>query len=113
MFFVLALFFAAFVLPDPWRIPAIGIGAALEVAETAISFRLTSRAKVRVGPETLVGSIGRVVEACRPHGEVRVNGEPWRARCVAHADEGDRVRVVERHGLTLVVEHAEAPEPER
>jgi membrane protein implicated in regulation of membrane protease activity len=112
VFFVFALFFAAFVLPDPWRIPVIGFGAALEVAETAISFWLTSRARVRVGPETLVGSIGRVVEACRPNGEVRVNGEPWRARCATHADEGDRVRVVGRHGLTLVVERAEASGPD-
>jgi membrane-bound serine protease (ClpP class) len=52
----------------------------------------------------LVGATGRVVQACRPDGEVRVNGEVWRARCESHARVGEPIRVVERTGLTLLVE---------
>lgn len=112
MFLVIALFFALFVLPDPWRVPVVVVGASLELVETGISVWLTGRAPVRVGPETLTGATGRVVEACRPEGEVRVNGEVWRARCDAHARVGDRIRVLDRIGLTLVVDRLEAQAPE-
>ena len=112
MFVVFALFFAVFVLPDPWRLPAVALGVALEITETAISFWLASRAKVKVGSETLVGATGRVVEACRPEGEVRVNGEVWRARCESHARVGEPIRVVERIGLTLLVERLEPQDAE-
>jgi membrane protein implicated in regulation of membrane protease activity len=37
---------------------------------------------------------------------VRLNGEIWEARCAAGASPGDRVRVIGRDGLTLVVEAA-------
>jgi membrane-bound serine protease (ClpP class) len=107
VFLVIGLFFAIFVLPDPWRVPAVVIGASLELIETAISIWLTWRAPVAVGAETLIGATGRVVEACRPEGEVRVNGEVWRARCESHARVDDPVRVVERIGLTLLVERIE------
>jgi len=35
---------------------------------------------------------------------VRIQGELWRARCEGGAELGDQVRVVERSGLTLLVE---------
>jgi membrane-bound serine protease (ClpP class) len=59
-----------------------------------------------VGPETLVGAVGRVVTPCRPLGQVRVQGELWRASCADGADEGEEVRVVALDGLTLLVERA-------
>jgi len=104
VFLVFALFFAIFVLSDPWRAPVVVIGASLELVETAYSIWLTWRAPVKVGAETLVGATGRVVEACRPEGEVRVNGEVWRARCEGHARVDDPIRVIDRIGLTLQVE---------
>jgi membrane protein implicated in regulation of membrane protease activity len=113
VFFVLALFFAVFVLPDPWRLPVVAFGAALEITETAISFWLASRAKVKVGPEALIGAVGRVVEQCQPEGQVRVNGEVWRARCEGHARVDDPIRVIDRIGLTLLVERLPPPEERR
>ena len=59
-----------------------------------------------MGPETLVGSSGRVVTACHPLGQIRVQGELWRARCAEGADVGEQVRVVALDGLTLTVERA-------
>jgi membrane protein implicated in regulation of membrane protease activity len=51
--------------------------------------------------------VGEVREACRPVGQVFVNGELWRARCEDGADPGTRVKVVAVDGLMLDVR----PEP--
>ena len=50
---------------------------------------------------------GIVVVACRPLGQVRIDGELWRARCEEGADPGDEI-VVERLDpeLLLVVRRA-------
>jgi membrane-bound ClpP family serine protease len=104
---LIGLLVAIFVVPDAWTIPTIVAAAVLEVTETLISLRLTSRRRPAVGVETLVGAEGRIVGTCRPVGEVRVRGETWRARCDAGADVGDPVRVVGRDGLVLRVERVE------
>jgi membrane-bound serine protease (ClpP class) len=109
--FLVGLLIAIFVVPDAWTIPTIVAAAALEVTETLISLRLTSRRRPSVGVETLVGAEARVVGACRPLGEVRVRGETWRARCDAGAAVGDRVRVVGRDGLVLRVEPSSTGTP--
>ena len=93
-----------FVVPDAWTLPVIGVAALLEAAETTFTYWLSRRGAPKVGVETLIGAEGRVVEPCRPSGRVRVRGEPWRARCTIGADAGDRIRVIGREGLTLVVE---------
>ena len=60
--------------------------------------------KVKVGPEQLVGKIGRVTRALGPIGEVRVEGQVWRAESIGgEAKEGDQVEVVNREGLILKV----------
>jgi membrane-bound serine protease (ClpP class) len=55
------------------------------------------------GPEAMIGEEAEVVSACRPVGEVRVQGELWQARCDEGADAGDTVRIERLDGLTLVV----------
>jgi membrane-bound serine protease (ClpP class) len=57
-----------------------------------------------MGAETLIGATARVVSDCRPLGQVRLRGELWRARCEAGASAGDTIRIVDRDGLTLLVE---------
>ena len=104
MLIVIAVLLAVFVVPQPWGIPLI-IGAVLfEIAETAFWIRLSRRGAPRAGPETIIGETGVVVEACCPLGRVRVRGELWRARSDADATVGSPVRVVDRDGLTLIVE---------
>ena len=98
---------AVFVVPDPWTIPVIVVAAVLEVTETIVTYRLSHRWRPRAGVETLIGEVGRATVPCRPDGRVRVRGESWRAQCIAGADAGDRVRVVGRDGLTLLVEPAD------
>jgi membrane-bound serine protease (ClpP class) len=104
MIFVGAILLAVFVLSQPWGIVVVSVAAVVEVAETVFWIWLSRRRRVQMGPETLVGAVGRVVSACRPLGQVRLAGELWQARCEAGADVGERVRVTALDGLTLLVE---------
>jgi membrane protein implicated in regulation of membrane protease activity len=112
VFLVVATLLAIFVLPEPWGWTAIGIGAVVEIGETIVWMWLLGRVPVQAGPETLIGSVARVVAPCRPNGEVRARGEMWRARCAAGADLGESVRVRARDGITLVVEPLPEPYPD-
>ena len=109
MIFLVGVFLALFVFPDGWEVPAIiGFGL-LEIAETTITWRLSRLWAPRFGPETLIGATGRAVTDCRPAGTVRVQSEEWGARSDSGVTAGDAVRVVERQGLTLIVERADEP----
>jgi membrane-bound serine protease (ClpP class) len=62
------------------------------------------RMKVKVGPQQLMGKIGTVIHALTPRGEVRVEGQIWRAETIgAEAKEGEQVEIVNREGLILKV----------
>jgi membrane protein implicated in regulation of membrane protease activity len=92
------------VLPGPWNWIAAAaclIGFGGEV--TFWNQRVRGR-KAATGVQTLVGKTATVTRSCRPRGQVRVAGELWEARCDLGADPGDKVRVAEVQGLTLVVE---------
>lgn len=102
-----AILLAVYVLPPPWRVPVIVLAAVIEVAETLFWIWLSRRRRVQMGPETLLGARAQVVTACRPVGQVRVQGELWRARCEGGADRGETVRVRALDELTLVVERDE------
>jgi membrane protein implicated in regulation of membrane protease activity len=101
-----SLLLAIFVLEEPWNWVVVAVGATLEIAETALFVWWSKRRKAAVGTETLVGRRAVVSVGCRPHGQVRVAGEIWQARCAVGADVGDAVVVREVQGLTLVVEPA-------
>ena len=106
MLLIGAILLAVFVLPEGWGVPVVLAAAVVEIAETGFWLWYTRRRRARVGAETLIGATGRVVTPCRPTGQVRLQGELWRARCDEGADVGDEVRVLELDGLTLVVERA-------
>jgi membrane protein implicated in regulation of membrane protease activity len=101
---LLAILAAIFLLPAPWNYLAVIAAAIVELAEVRIFLWYSRRRGATTGAEALVGQQGRVVEACRPLGQIRVVGELWRARCEDGADPGDRV-VVDELGpdLTLFV----------
>ncbi len=106
MLLIGAILLAIFVLPDEWDVPVIILAAVVEIAETGFWLWYSRRRRVQMGPETLVGATGRVVTPCAPLGQVRVQGELWRAHCAEGAATGEEVRVVALDGLTLQVEHA-------
>jgi membrane protein implicated in regulation of membrane protease activity len=101
---VIALLLALFVLPAPWNVAAVIVGAGWELATTLGAVWWSQRRAARVGAEALLGQEVVVREACDPLGRVSVRGELWRARCVTPARRGETVRVVGIDGLTLVVE---------
>jgi len=104
MLFVIAVILAVFVVPSPWGVVLVGTAAIVEIGETFFWVWLSQRHRVKMGAETLLGAHAEVITSCRPEGQVRIQGELWRARCESGADPGDTVRVVERSGLTLLVE---------
>jgi membrane protein implicated in regulation of membrane protease activity len=101
-----AVLLALLVLPPAWDLPVILVAAVFEIAETGFWLWYTRRRRVQMGPETLIGATGLVATPCVPLGQVRIQGELWRARCDEGAEVGDEVRVLELDGLTLVVERA-------
>ena len=103
---VLALIF----LPWPWNLVAILGGLAVETGELAWGLSLARRWKPKTGAEAMIGEEARVVAACRPIGEVRVQGELWQARCDEGADIGETVRIESIDGLTLLVRPASKPQ---
>jgi membrane protein implicated in regulation of membrane protease activity len=103
MFLLVALFVLLF-LPSPWNAIACGVSLILFVFEVLYWQRVVRRYRVRSGAETLVGSRATVVVACRPRGQVRVDGTLWEATSAEGADPGEVVTVVGRDKLTLIVE---------
>jgi membrane-bound serine protease (ClpP class) len=72
-----------------------------------LSLLLRSRRRpVVVGGEALLGLGGEVVAWTGMEGRVRVAGEIWGARAATELAAGNRVKVVDRDGLTLVVDRA-------
>ena len=61
------------------------------------------------GEAALLGSLGEVLSWAGQEGEVWVHGERWQARAAAQLVPGQRIRVVARNRLVLVVE----PKPDR
>ena len=106
MLLVFAIVLAVFVLPSPWGLVAVAVAGVLEVAETGLFIWWSKRRKSSVGVETLVGRRGIAVGGLWPEGQVKVDGEIWRARCSGRCDAGADVVVRSVEGLTLVVDPA-------
>jgi membrane-bound serine protease (ClpP class) len=106
MLFLIGVLLAVFVLPSPWGLVAIAIGAALDIAETGVFLWWSKRRKASVGVDTLVGTVGVAVGELWPEGQVKVNGEIWNARCNGGCEAGTRVVVRAVDGLRLQVEPA-------
>ncbi len=62
------------------------------------------RMKVKVGPERLMGKTGTAVSALTPRGEVKVEGQTWKAETLGdHVKQGELVEIISREGLVLRV----------
>jgi membrane-bound serine protease (ClpP class) len=92
------------VLPSPWDVVAFVAFLLAGALEVLYWWRKVKDRRVQAGAETLIGSLGTVVSACRPDGQVRVQGALWNARCGDGADPGDTIRVVRRDDLLLTVQ---------
>jgi membrane-bound serine protease (ClpP class) len=92
-----------FTLSPAVIVAATALGAGLALLAGAAAVRSHGRPVV-TGNATLIGRSGEVLNWSAEQGEVHVRGERWRARAAAPLAPGQRVRVVGREGLTLVVE---------
>jgi membrane protein implicated in regulation of membrane protease activity len=103
---LIALALAVFVLPSPWGLVAVAIGATLEIVEAGLFIWYSKRRQASVGVDALVGKRGVAIEALWPEGQVKVAGEIWKARCRGGCDPGAAVVVRAVNGLVLEVEPA-------
>jgi membrane-bound serine protease (ClpP class) len=103
---LIGLLLALFVLPQPWGLVAVAVGAALDVAETGAFLWWSKRRTATVGVDALVGKTGVAVGQLWPEGQVKIGGEIWKARCAGGCDPGTEVVVRAVKGLTLEVDPA-------
>jgi len=104
--FLIALALAIFVLPSPWGVVAVACALVIDVIEVGVGVWYSKRRRSSVGSQTLVGMTGIALGELRPDGQVRVEGEIWRARCEEGCDTDGVVVVRAVDGLTLEVEPA-------
>jgi len=101
---IIVAFLLLLLLPTPWNIVGFLVVIPLWILELLAWNRSMKGRREAVGAQTLLGREAVVMTACRPRGQVRIDGEIWEARCDAGAGEGDTVRIVDRDNLALIVE---------
>ncbi|MGH2547104.1 MAG: NfeD family protein [Actinomycetota bacterium] len=92
---------AVLFLELPWSAVAIAVLIGVEVFEFRV-WRWAVRQRPRAGAQGIVGEVGVLVDG----GRVRIRGTSYPAR-VLEGRPGDRVRVEEVDGMTLVVRRAQ------
>ena len=103
MLFLIALLLALFVLPSPWGVIAVVVAIVVDLVEVGVGIWYSKRRKAKVGASTLVGMTGVAMDSLDPEGQVRINGEIWRARCDLGCEAGAPIVVRAVDGLTLEV----------
>lgn len=59
---------------------------------------------MKAGPEQLIGKTGIAISELAPRGEVKIEGQIWRAETLAdNVRQGQTIEVVSREGLILRV----------
>ena len=106
MLFLIALLLAIFLLPSPWGFIVVACALVVDVLEVSVGLWYSKRRRATVGTDALVGVTAVAIDDLFPEGQVKVNGEIWRARCEAGCDAGAAVVVRAVNGLTLEVEPA-------
>ena len=106
MLVLIALLLAIFLLPSPWGIIVVLVALVVDLIEVGVGVWYSKRRKASVGASALVGATGVALAELEPEGQVRVNGEIWRARCDRGCEAGASVVVRAVDGLTLEVEPA-------
>jgi membrane protein implicated in regulation of membrane protease activity len=101
---LVALVAAIFFLPAPWGAVAVSAAIVVDTGESLLLIHWSRRRRAQVGAETLIGKAGVAVGALTPTGQVKVDGELWRARCSGYAAPETPVVVTGIDGLTLEVE---------
>jgi membrane protein implicated in regulation of membrane protease activity len=110
MILIFTIVLALVYLETPWNLAAIGAATAWEVSGAVLSIRYSRRGRAQVGVETLVGRTAFVITRLLPDGQVKVNGEIWRAHSEHDVPVGETVVVRAVDGMTLEVEARPRPD---
>ena len=103
-------------LPDlsvnPWVVGGATASMAAFMLFVMTQIVRSHTAPLRTGPEQFIGRLARVHQDLTPRGRVWFEGQTWFAevRSGQSVTAGQTVRVVDLHGLTLIVEPAEEEE---
>ena len=103
-------------LPDlsvnPWVVGGATASMAAFMLFVMTQIVHSHTAPLRTGPEQFIGRLARVHQDLTPRGRVWFEGQTWFAevRSGQSVTAGQTVRVVDLHGLTLIVEPAEEEE---
>lgn len=86
----------------------IAIGTGLIVVFLLSSVVKSQHSRVRTGGEAMIGLLGTAPEEFLQHnghyeGQVAVRGEIWRAMCSHPVSSGQKIKVEDRQGLTVIV----------
>lgn len=92
---------------SPAVIAAVGGTSAVLFLGVLIMLSRSRRQPVLSGPEEIIGLKGQVVDWKGDEGRIRTHGEIWRATAAQQLLPGAPVRVIDRVGLTLVVQPME------
>lgn len=118
MLTIIALVAAALFVPSPWGVWLVVGAVCIDLAETAVMVTWSRRRRASgppaVGTEAIIGRTGVTLsrlDADRHgvRGQVRVDGEIWRARAIEPVDAGVTVVVRSVEGLVLEVEPPARP----
>lgn len=106
MLLLIGVLLAVFVLPSPWGLVAVVVGGVIDVGESVGLMWYSKRRKAAVGAQTLIGRQAIAVGDLWPEGQVKIDGEVWKARSPGGVTTGTAVVVRGLDGLTLEVEPA-------
>jgi membrane-bound serine protease (ClpP class) len=90
-------------------VPTVAVTAGIFLFALTAGVRALSR-RPQLGAEALVGAVGTAYGPLTPTGQIKLQGEIWRAVAEGPAPDGAPVRVVGVEGLTLKVVGTEASE---
>jgi membrane-bound serine protease (ClpP class) len=90
-------------------VPTVAVTAGIFLFALTAGVRALSR-RPQLGAEALVGAVGTAYGPLTPTGQIKLQGEIWRAVAEGPAADGAPVRVVGVEGLTLKVVGTEASE---
>jgi membrane-bound serine protease (ClpP class) len=96
------------------RTTLIAVALVMSALFGAVVYKVAEARRMRVkgGVEELIGKIGIAASELAPRGEVKVEGQIWRAETLRdHVGQGELVEVVGRQGLVLRVK-PKHPQPE-
>lgn len=67
----------------------------------AIRLRMT---RAQTGGEEMLGMVGVADETLELEGQIKIRGERWKAKAKTNIKKGEKVKVIDRKGLLLIVE---------